>query len=119
MIRNYNITKDQALSTMKNADFSRDIVCSQNIVIIILTQDWCPQWIDMKTWVYSTITDKDIDFYELVYNKTDYFYDFKSFKETRWKNYNVPYLRIYKNGNLVRQTNYISKDEFVELLESI
>ncbi|MDP4182981.1 MAG: hypothetical protein Q8942_18080 [Bacillota bacterium] len=119
MIRNSNISKDQALNAIKNGEFGREVIGSQNIVVIIMTQDWCPQWIDMKSWIYNVETDKSIDIYELIYNKVDYFYDFKNFKETRWKNYNIPYLRIYKNGNLFKQTNYISQQEFLDVLNSI
>ncbi len=119
MIRNTSITKDQSLSAIKNGEFGRDVISSQNIVIVIMTQDWCPQWIDMKSWVYSIQTDKNIDIYELVYNKTDYFYAFKNFKETRWKNFNIPYIRFYKNGSMYKQTNYISQSEFMNILESM
>jgi hypothetical protein len=119
MVRNAIITKDQLLSAIKNGEFGRDVISSQNIVVVVMTQDWCPQWTSMKNWLYSIQSDKNIDIYELVYNKSNYFYEFKSFKETRWKNFDIPYLRFYKNGSMCKQTNYISENEFMNILESL
>lgn len=119
MINKKLIQKDQAMYAIANGEFESTIVASKSRVIIILTQDWCPQWLDMKGWIYGVQIDEDIDIYELVYNKVDYFYDFMDFKENQYGNYNVPYLRFYKNGTLKKETNYISEKEFVEIIKSI
>ncbi|ACL77727.1 hypothetical protein [Ruminiclostridium cellulolyticum] len=117
MINKVTIQKEQALNAVKNGEFDKSVIASKEIVLIVLTQDWCPQWQAMKTWLYdSADVDVDIDIYELEYNTTDYFEEFKTFKEEQFGNPNVPYLRFYKNGTLIEQTNYISKDRFIEII---
>jgi hypothetical protein len=119
MIQRNIIKTEQAMYAIENGEFDTKILTSKNKVIVILTQDWCPQWIDMKSWVYSLELEEDIEIYELEYNKTDYFNEFMSFKESRWKNYNVPYVRFYKEGNLVKETNYISKSQFIDIVNEL
>lgn len=117
MINKINLTKDQVFNAIEKGEFEKDIVLSKYLVVVVMTQDWCPQWINMKNWIYDLETNKDVDVYELIYNKTGYFYKFMNFKENVWGNSDIPYLRFYKNGKLAKQTNYISKEEFKRLLE--
>jgi len=116
MINRKLIQKNQAMNAIVSGEFESNILSSKNRVVIILTQDWCPQWTNMKSWIYGLEMDEDIEIYELEYNKVDYFYDFMRFKEKHWNNYNVPYLRFYKNGILTNETNYISEKEFLDII---
>ncbi len=117
MINKIEIQKEQALNAIKNGEFDKSITTSKEIVLIVLTQDWCPQWQALKTWLYdSTDVKADIDVYELEYNTTDYFEEFKTFKEEQLGNSEIPYLRFYRNGALIEETNYISKDRFTEII---
>ena len=116
MINKYELTKEQALFAMKNGEFSKDIIASNNRVVIIMTQDWCPQWTNMKSWVYSQEVDYDLDVYELIYNKTDFFNEFMFHKENIWQNHDIPYLRYYKNGQLIKESNYKNQKNFIDIL---
>ncbi|HEX2926675.1 MAG TPA: hypothetical protein VHP38_10555 [Ruminiclostridium sp.] len=115
MINRKIIQKQQALDAIQNGEFESSIISSKDRVVIVLTQDWCPQWQNMKSWIYES-TDADIDIYELEYNKEDYSDEFRSFKEEKLGNEYVPYLRFYKNGVLIEETNFISKDRFVSII---
>ena len=95
MINRHEITSEQALNAIENGEFGRDVL-SGEYVIIVMTQDWCPQWVSMNRWIYGLETDKNIEIYELVYNKTDYSSAFMEFKEKTLGNSLIPYLRIYK-----------------------
>jgi hypothetical protein len=119
MISKSIIKTEQAMYAIENGEFDTKMITSKNKVIVILTQDWCPQWIDMKNWVYKLELEEDIEIYELEYNKANYFNEFMSFKESHWKNYNVPYLRFYREGKLVKDTNYISKNKFIEIVKDL
>lgn len=116
MINRKLIQKDQALYAIANGEFESNILSSKSSVVIIMTQDWCPQWMSMKSWIYGLEIDKDIEIYELEYNKVDYFEDFMSFKENQWGNNNIPYLRFYKDGILNKEENYISDSEFIDII---
>lgn len=117
MINKIEITKKQALNAIETGEFGNDILLSKDIVVVIMTQNWCPQWIYMKNWIYGVKIEREINVYELVYNKTDFFHEFMDFKENKWRNYDVPYLRFYKGGRLIKESNYINKEEFIKALE--
>lgn len=119
MINKHIIQKEQAVNAIENGEFETDIISSKNLVIIILTQDWCSQWQDMKSWIYELELDEDIDIYELEYNNVDYFTEFMTFKENRWKNDTVPYLRFYSDGKFVYETNYINKNMFIDIIKKL
>lgn len=116
MINKKLIQKEQALKAIQSGDFDKEILTSAKRVVLVLTQDWCPQWQHMQNWLYSVNTDENVDVYELEYNRVDYFNDFMNFKETKLNNHNVPYLRFYKDGVLYRETNYISQGQFKEVI---
>lgn len=117
MIYKNIISKEQALEAIEKGEFGTDITSSKSNVIIILTQDWCPQWRSMKSWIYNFETELEIDIYELEYNKESYFKKFMKFKESIFQNYDVPYLRYYKDGKLIAQTNYINKNSVLEIID--
>lgn len=119
MINRKHIQKDQAINAIGSGEFDKSITESKDYVVIILTQNWCPQWSDMKGWIYDVEIDKDIDIYELEYNKTDYFEAFMNFKESHFQNFYVPYLRFYKHGILVSEANYISEMQFVSTMQNM
>ena len=82
-----------------------------------MTQDWCPQWKRMKEWVSELPGDTNIKFYEIIYNKEDYFNDFRGFKENIFKNGLIPYVRYYVNGELKGESNYVSEEGFMKFFE--
>ncbi|OHD69534.1 MAG: hypothetical protein A2W19_00560 [Spirochaetes bacterium RBG_16_49_21] len=108
------ISRDQAFHAIETGEFGEDVTASNARVAVVMTQDWCPQWTSMKAWLYSL--DFDFDLYELVYNMVEYFDEFKNFKETKWKNGIIPYVRYYRDGRLIHESNNVSKKEFLKNL---
>lgn len=116
MINRLMISGEKVRDAIKKGEFSSDVLTSAETVAIVMTQDWCPQWLNMQKWIYRLETGKSVDIYELIYNKEPYFKEFMSFKENIWNNHSVPYLRFYNNGSLARETNYISRTEFAGII---
>lgn len=116
MINRKMLNEEQVKNAVKNGEFDSEVIKSKGKVVLIMTQDWCPQWHDLRSWVYSLDISEDIDVYELEYNKVNYCDEFMNFKENQWDNSNIPYLRFYKNGKLIKETNYISKQEFIKIV---
>jgi hypothetical protein len=114
MMKKNMITREQAFHAIETGEFGPDVISSNKRIAVVLTQDWCPQWASMKSWIYSL--DGDFGLYELVYNLTPYFAEFRTFKETRWKNGHIPYVRYYRGGRLVAESNYVSREEFLGYL---
>ena len=116
MVNRLTLAGDQIRDAINTGEFGSDVISSAETVIVVMTQDWCPQWLNMKKWIYGHETGKTVDIYELIYNREPYFKEFMSFKENIWNNQSVPYLRFYENGSLVRETNYISRSEFAGII---
>jgi hypothetical protein len=111
------ISKEQALRAIQNVEFGADVTASNNRVAIVMTQDWCGEWMAMKRWMDSMEDIKGLDIYELIYNTVDYYNDFLKLKEKSWKNDLIPYIRYYTDGVLVRQSNYVKKEDFLKIVE--
>lgn len=117
MLVKKEITSEQAAHAISTGEFANEVISSAKNVILVMTQDWCPQWTNMKSWLYNLETPEDVIIFELVYNKVQYFYDFLNFKEKIWNNYEVPYLRYYKDGVLIKQSNYVGERRLKEIAE--
>lgn len=116
MINRHELTSEQIKLSIENGEFGDEVISSKEIVVIIMTQDWCPQWRRMSEWIYNENPAADIDIYEVIYNKSEFFKDFMNIKESKWGNDLIPYLRYYKNGKLFKESNYVDSEKFNAIL---
>lgn len=112
VIKFVEMTEDQASAAIKNGEFGEDLTGADRNVAIILTQDWCPQWMAMKRWLSKGENDTDITVFYFVYNRSSISKEFMGFKETVFNNYLIPYVRYYKNGSLIHESNFTSRKRF-------
>lgn len=110
------ITDEQASYAVCHGEFAIDVIASKPYVAIILTQEWCPQWTAMKYWLHKLNETElcDLDIYEFVYSDSKLFESFMRFKEIKWGNDLIPYVRYYEKGKLFANSNYVSKQAFFE-----
>lgn len=116
MINRHELTKEQALYAVNNGEFGPDVLGYPN-VIVVMTQDWCSQWKSMKNWLYELDIKDDFEVFEVEYNRTGFYTEFMRFKENKFENDQVPYLRFYKDGSLVKESNYMSMQTLQGILE--
>ena len=119
MVRITLLTEDDAKRAIETGDFAKEIRASKTCVAIVLTQDWCPQWTSMKSWMKALEAQNDasafdLDIYELEYNRMPSFGAFMSFKENEFGNNLIPYVRYYRGGELIDESNYVSKEVFLQ-----
>ena len=100
---------------MKEKNMGEDILNSAEKVAIVLTQDWCPQWLSMQRWL-PTIEGTDVRVYYLCYNKKQFFNEFLRVKEGHFNNNKIPYVRYYKNGKFIDDSNAVDKELFLGIL---
>jgi len=103
------IRKDQALAAIMQKEFSDDITRSADLVAVILTQSWCPQWHAMKRFVTEFSA---AEIYVLEYDLSDFFVVFREFKEKVLGSDQIPYIRYYRDGILTGFTNAVSEADF-------
>lgn len=113
-----SLTEQQIQDTISEKEFPDGILNTGKNVAIIMTQSWCPQWMMMSSWLKNIDAESDINIYTVIYDKEPYFHEFMTFKETIFGNRQVPYVRYYIGGKLVKETNYTSKDFFISAFNS-
>lgn len=110
------LSDNDILHAIKHAELPEPVVSSNLEVVAILTQSWCWQWIEMNKWLKELVDTSDshnspgVYYYE--YDKSDLFDKFRVFKERRWENHEVPYLRYYRRGRLIASSNYVTQSQF-------
>jgi len=108
------LNDSQINETIKNGEFDLSIITSKKNVAVVMTQSWCPQWSMVKSWLTSLKDNENIDIYLIIYDEKSYFEEFLVFKETILGNFDIPYIRYYTDGKLIKETNFTSKDFFLK-----
>ncbi len=108
-----SLTDEQLLHAIRSGEFGSDVTASRRKVAVVMTQDWCSDWIRMEHWLRNTAgCGDDLDIYLIVYNQLDCFRDFLRLKENQWRNDQIPYVRYYENGSLFRVSNAVHREAF-------
>jgi len=108
------LTQDQLDALMRDNEFPPEIRHAAPVVAVVMTQDWCPQWTDMAAYLPDFAHRAAI--FTVEYNRLPDFERIMRFKETIFKNGEVPYLRVYREGSLVRTSNWIPRSAFERIL---
>lgn len=110
-----NLTQEEIDSTLLQGELPEGIRKASEKVAVVWTQDWCPQWQDMKS--YLPDFEDQVKVYILEYNLHPQFQRIMEFKEQEFGNDQIPYLRYYFRGELITQTNWIPRAAFQALLK--
>lgn len=104
-----HMTDDDLQYIIGNKDISEEIKKYSENVLTIFTQDWCKDWEMLNREIEKNLntTQYDITIFLSAYNHSKHFDNFRDFKETHWANNFIPYLRYYKNGELIKETNQL------------
>lgn len=103
------MSPQQARDAVEKGEFGRDIVEAADKVAVVLTQSWCPQWHEMRRFAAGF---QEAAVFFLEYDKTDFFDEFRGFKEETFGNDEIPYVRYYRSGKLVAQSNAVPEEQF-------
>ena len=118
MLKRRELTESEARAAMENGEFSAEVIAAGPRVALILTQSWCPQWPAMQKWMRGLQkdgkpADYDIIVFEFVYDNAGITREFTWFKEHVLGNSLIPYVRYYRDGALVDQSNYVGSRDFL------
>jgi hypothetical protein len=108
------LTKDQLDALLRDGEFPDSVRLAAPKVVVVMTQDWCGQWTDMKAYL-PHFTDQAAIF-TVEYNLLPDFRRIMGFKEDVFDNRVVPYVRFYRDGKLVRQSNWVPRASFATML---
>ena len=112
----YRSLSDDAIEkTIALGEFPDEVRNAAEKVVVVLTQDWCPDWHAMESFL-PLFVDKAAIFV-LNYNKHRDFQKIMGFKEDVFDNREIPYLRYYHGGRFIVATNQLPKGTFEALLK--
>lgn len=112
------IEEPQAKKMMKEGAIPGELSRSASKVAVIMSQSWCPQWLAMKLWLNRLKdNEEDLRIYYLEYDRAPWFHQFMQFKESVLGNDLVPYLRYFKDGEYLGDSNFCSKEGFLSYFE--
>jgi hypothetical protein len=110
------LTKDDCLGLLKDGELAPCLVGAADAVAIVLTQSWCPQWAWMRSYLAEIPPGEGREIFWVEYDLEDFFETFMKFKESVFGNDQVPYVRYYRGGKLVAESNYVDKGGFLRFL---
>lgn len=110
------LSEAECLAAMRSGDFSPSLTGAAEAVAIVLTQSWCPQWTWMRAYLSALPSDPAREIFWIEYDLEPFFEGFMRFKESAFGNDQVPYVRYYRNGAPVAESNYIDQGGFLRLL---
>lgn len=118
MIHRRALTEAEATHAMRHGEFAAELLLSAPNIAVVLSQDWCGQWAGMKRYLQQLADsprpgDPEVWALELEYNRVAYFHEFLRHKEEVWGNDQVPYVRYYRGGDLVGESNFVSQEGFL------
>ena len=120
MIRRRELSREQAQAFMLQGEPDSSVLEASREVAVVLTQDWCGQWAAMDGYLEGMSArhpDRDLVVFQLEYNRVDYFQEFLRFKEQVLGNAVIPYVRYYRDGLLIGQSNYVSERQFLAFFQ--
>jgi len=109
--------EDDCRLAMRDREFSSTLIASSPSVAIVLTQSWCPQWVWMKSYLGAVADEEGVDVYWIEYDREPFFDEFRVFKEETFGNFEIPYVRYYRGGIFVRESNFIDRGGFLRCLK--
>jgi hypothetical protein len=108
------LTKDQLDALLRDGELPESVRLASPKVVVVMTQDWCGQWANMKGYLPDFADQAAI--FTVEYNLLPDFERIMSFKEHVLDNQQVPYVRFYRDGKLVRQSNWVPRASFAAML---
>lgn len=108
------LTQDQLDALLSEGEFPESVRLAAPKVVVVMTQDWCGQWANMKAYLPDFAHQAAI--FTVEYNLLPDFERIMSFKEDVFDNRQVPYVRFYRDGKLVRQSNWLPRAAFAAML---
>jgi hypothetical protein len=112
------LRKEECLGAIADGEFGSSVAGAADVVAVVLTQSWCPQWSWMQSYLSSLPADEGREIFWVEYDLEDFFEPLLKFKEDVFGNDQVPYVRYYRGGKLAAESNYIDSGGFLRRLHS-
>ncbi|MFZ2782683.1 MAG: hypothetical protein WAZ99_07415 [Rectinemataceae bacterium] len=110
------LTETQCRTAIARGEFADETRKAAPHTAIVLSQSWCPQCMWMRGYLDAIAAVPDVAIFWVEYDRESFFDDFREFKENVFGNFEIPYVRYYRDGILIRESNYVDKSGFAQRL---
>lgn len=122
MVKIHEMKAELVHKAIEQQEIPAAIRTAAPLTAVIATQDWCPDWKWMHRWLQQeaasdpdeSSTRPDVSVFIVVYNNQPYQQEFMQLKEKVWKNGQIPYVRYYRDGAFIGDSNQVSRDIFYQ-----
>jgi len=104
------------LACMAKGEFPGEVTGAAPSVAVVLTQSWCAQWTRMRSYLESMPEGGGAEVFWIEYDREGFYERFMTFKESAFGNREIPYVRYYRGGALVAESNFVDEGRFLSLL---
>lgn len=101
-----DLTDDECRSIMNEGEVPEPIRSAAPRVAVVFTQSWCPDWLLMRGYL-SRLSESDVDVLVVEYDRRPFFREMMAFKEGTFANFEIPYVRYYRGGEFVGESNLV------------
>jgi hypothetical protein len=105
------LSDEYCLATIEDGELPATVRETSKRTAVILTQSWCPDWAVMRSYL-AELSEPGLSVYFVEYDRESYFRELMKTKERVFGNRLIPYVRYYRDGALVSESNveYSSKE---------
>ena len=100
------LTDDQCREIISEREVPDEIRNSASRVAVVFTQSWCGDWRTMRRYLPRLSADEAAVYY-VEYDRRPFFDEMREFKETVFGNALLPYVRYYRGGEFVNESNLV------------
>lgn len=101
-----DLTDDECRAMISEGGVPEPIRGRSSRVAVVLTQSWCPDWRVMRNYL-SRLDEPGLTVFAVEYDQRPIFRELMAFKETVFGNHEIPYVRHYRDGRLVGESNLV------------
>lgn len=124
MINVNEMSDEAAREAIEKGKLPSSLTNPSGLAGLIFTQSWCGEWKALSRTLKVLEKedpwgpDEELYVWYLEYDRKPYFKDFMKFKEGILGNSLVPYIRYYRKGELLGESNYVSRHGFEAMFNS-
>jgi hypothetical protein len=122
MIEVERIPEESIRKAMDEGDFGPEIREAAPRTAVVLTQSWCPQWTAMQRGFdrlgkKGEPADGHLKIWTLEYDRHPDFERIRRFKEEHFGSRNIPYVRYYRDGEYLGNSNFVTGRKLLRQFE--
>lgn len=112
------LSQEACLTTIAEHEVPESARSASERVAVVFTQSWCPDWFVMRRYL-DGLEEPGLSVFFVEYDRQPFFKEMMAVKESVFDNFQIPYVRYYRDGDLVSQSNLVfMKKKFLKRFDA-